>query len=390
MKRLSWSFRSFVMVVVLFTISTVATAGTPYLVTNDDSAFPFYTGVSFYTVGSGLPVYQQQVQTGAFGIGGGYFGMNRLAMLNNSTQQCIYASEANNGLIAGVSVPTLTVGGVVGGSSTDGGTSNGIGLVMNSTYLYASFSDSSTIGTFSVLPGCSLAFIGDTAVTGVQAGIINGMAIHGTMLITTYSDGSIESFDISGGTPVSNNDEQMSTATVASQGATYANSIDITSDGHFAIFGDTSTAASVEVSDISSGKLTKTKVYQTSLAISSSNIMLSPDETILYVVNTQGASVSAVFFDKSTGQFTGGGCKSPRLIGQSQSWSYLAGMGLISETGNGGGLYVAEFGGTSSIAMVALTTNGNKCSLQEVPGSPVADNNSQGLLSIGNFPPRSF
>jgi 6-phosphogluconolactonase (cycloisomerase 2 family) len=390
MKRLSWSSRSFVMVVVLFTVSTVATAGTPYLVTNDDSAFPFFTGVSFYTVGNGLPVYQQQVQTGTFGIGGGYFGMNRIAVLNNSTQECIYASEAGNGEIAGVSVGTLTVGGTASGSSTDTGTSNGIGLVMNSTYLYASFSDSSTIGTFAVQPGCSLAFIGDTSVSGVQAGIINGMAIHGAMLIATYTDGSIESFDISGGTPVSNNDKQTSTATVASQGATYANSIDITSDGHFAIFGDTSTAASVEVSDISSGKLTKTKVYQTSMAISSSNIMLSPDETVLYVVNTQGGTVSAVFFDKSTGQFSGGGCKSPRLIGLSQSWSYLAGLALISETGNGGGLYVAEFGGTSSIAMVALTTSGNKCSLQEVSGSPVADNNSHGLLSIGNFPPRSF
>src|SRR5579862_6307612 len=97
MKRLSWSFRSFVMVVALFAVSTLARAGTPYLVTNDDSAFPFYTGVSFYTVGNGLPVYQQQVQTGTFGIGGGYFGMNRIAALNTSTQQCIYASEAGNG-----------------------------------------------------------------------------------------------------------------------------------------------------------------------------------------------------------------------------------------------------------------------------------------------------
>jgi len=33
---------------------------------------------------------------------------------------------------------------------------------------------------------------------------------------------------------------------------------------------------------------------------------------------------------------------------------------------------------------------GKKCSLAEVKGSPFADPNSQGLLSIGSFPPRAF
>ena len=69
------------------------------------------------------------------------------------------------------------------------------------------------------------------------------MAIHGNIMIATYTDGSIESFNISSGTPVSNGDEQYSTATLNSQDATYPNSIDITSDGHYAIFGDTSTSA---------------------------------------------------------------------------------------------------------------------------------------------------
>src|ERR1039458_10745408 len=59
--------RSLALVVGALTVSGLATAGTQYVVTNDDSAFPFLTGVSFYTVGSnGLPVFQQQVQTGQF------------------------------------------------------------------------------------------------------------------------------------------------------------------------------------------------------------------------------------------------------------------------------------------------------------------------------------
>lgn len=386
----SWFLRSVAVMVAVLAVTGFALAGTQYVVTNDDAAFPFLTGVSFYAVGAnGLPVFQQQVQTGGFGIGGGYFGLNRIAVLNNGDQQCVYTSEAANGDIAGISVSTFTVGGSATGSDTDAGTSNGIGLAMNSTYLYASFTDSKTIGTFQVQPGCGLSFLNDTSVSGLHGGIINAMAVHGNILVATYTDGSIQSFDISGGTPLSNGDEQITSATMASQGATYANSIDITTDGHYAIFGDTSTSLSVEVSNISSGKLTKTAAYNSAVSINSSTLMLSPDETMLYVIDTQGAAVSALFFNKTTGKLSAG-CTSPALSGQSANWSYLAGMGLLSQTGNGGGVYVAEFGSSSGIATVTLSSTGQKCSLKEAQGSPASDPLSPGLLSIGTFPPRSF
>jgi hypothetical protein len=53
-------------------------------------------------------------------------------------------------------------------------------------------------------------------------------------------------------------------------------------------------------------------------------------------------------------------------------------------------VYVAEFGAPSGIAAVNLKVNGAKCTLKEASGSPVGDEYSQGLLSIGRFPPRSF
>jgi hypothetical protein len=383
-------FFQLVLLLSLLSLSRLCLAQTQYLVSNDDIAFPFTTGIGFFTIGSnGIPVFLQQIQTGQYGAGGGYFGMNRVAMLNSDGQQCVYTSEARSGEIIGINIATLTIGGMTTGSPTDGGTSNGIGLVMNGGYLYASYSDSSTIGTFAVQSGCSLTFISDIAVKGVRVGIINGMAIHGSMLVASYTDGTIESFDISGGTPLSNGDRQSSSATVSSQAATYANAIDITSDGHFAIFGDTSTGLSVEVSDISSGKLQKTTVYKSPVSISSSTILLSPDETLIYVVNTQGASVTALSFNKATGAIAAG-CTSPKLAGQSQNWSYLGGLSLISQTGNGGGVYVAEFGSVSGIATVPLTLSGSKCSLKEAPGSPTVDPNGPGLISIGTFPPRSF
>jgi 6-phosphogluconolactonase (cycloisomerase 2 family) len=221
--------------------------------------------------------------------------------------------------------------------------------------------------------------------------MINGMAIHGNMMIATFTDGSIESFDISAGTPIPNDDERYSTGTLTSQDSTYPNSIDITKDGHYAIFGDTSSSIVVEVSDISKGKLRPTSVFTSAASISSSNLILSPDESVLYVVNTQGASVSAFLFNKTTGRLTWG-CTSEPIRGQSSKWSYLGGVGLISQNGTGGGVYVAEFGAESGIAMVTLasSTTGN-CSLRETVQSPFpVVLPFGGLLSIGTFPPRNF
>lgn len=369
----------------------LATAATPYVITNDDAAFPFRTGVSFYVIAAdGSLTFQQQVQTGDYGIVGGFFGTNRISTLNNSKQGCIYASEAAVGDVVGIVASSLTVGGRAKGSDTDAGTGNGIGLAMNDTYLYASFTDSNTIGAFQVKPGCGLAFLNDTTVGGLDGGTINGMAVRGNMLIATYTDGTIESFNITGGTPISNGDKQLSTAAKTSKGATYANSVDITSDGHFAIFGDTSTLMVIEVSDISSGKLTPTKVHKSKASISSSNVLLSPDETLLYVVNTQGDSASAIFFDRTTGKLSGG-CTSNPLRGVSANWSYLGGAALMNPaSGNGAGLYVAQFGSPAGIAMIKFTSVKRKCTLQEMANSPISDSQSPGLISIGNFPPRSF
>ena len=324
------------------------------------------------------------MSTGGYGIGGGYFGANRLAVLDSSGNQCVYASEAATGDIVGIAVSTLAVTSSTFGSANDTGASNGIGLAMNGQYLYASYTDSSNIGTFLIQPNCSLSFINDVTVIGLQGGIIDAMVAHGNLLVVTYGDGSIESFNISGGTPVSNGDAQNSTAAINAQGATYPSAIDITQDGHFAIFGDTATSIVVEVSDISSGKLTPTVVYKIGFSISASNILLSPDETMLYVSDTQGDRVSAAFFNANTGVLIPG-CASGLLKGYSSNWSYLGALALASATGNGGGVYVAEFGAPCTIAMIEVSSSGGKCSLQEAPHSPQLDPNSPRVVVDWNF-----
>ena len=372
-------------------VVTVPAAGTGkqhYVVTNDDVPAPLATSVTFYNVAAnGLLTMKGKVLTGRGGIAGGYFAANRVNVLDSGNAECVYASQAASGEIVAIAIKTLKIGGHATGSKQDTGSSNGVGMATNSQYLYASFTDSNTIGTFQLQSGCKLKFVSDITVGGLQGGTIDGMVIHGNIMVATYGDGSIESFNISAGVPVSNGDEQNSTGSHG--GNTYPNGIDITQDGHFAIFGDTATSTIVEVSDISSGKLTPTVVYHLGSGISSSNILLSPDETLLYVSNTQGDKITAAFFDKSTGKLTKG-CASGHLRGYVTDWSYLGALALQNTTGTGGTVYVAEFGGPSSIAEIKVTSTGGKCTLKESPKSPVANPNSPGLLSIGSFPPRPF
>ncbi|MGA9642197.1 MAG: beta-propeller fold lactonase family protein [Terriglobales bacterium] len=381
------SFRAALLLLIAIFISllTRPAAAQDYLLTNDDS---FSNGVSFFTIGSGGALtFAMEIPGPGLGIGGGLFGMARVVAVNSGGTQCIFASEAFTNDVFWIVPGSGIAGGSAPGSQSDVGSANGIGLAANAQYVYASFSSSNTIATFQIQSACSLVFLNDVAVSGLNGGLIDGMALHGSILIASYADGSIESFNISSGTPVSNGDKQNSTASAG--GETYPNGIDITQDGHFAVFGDTSTSDVVEVSDISSGHLTQTVVYSTHSGISSSNVLLSPDETILYISNNQGDVVTAAFFDNNTGQITRG-CTSTKVRNYVQAWSYLGGMALQQISGNGGGVFVAEFGAPSTIAALNLTVKGQKCTLREASDSPTTDEYSRGLLSLGRFPPRQF
>jgi hypothetical protein len=359
-----------------------------YLFTNNDPSGKLSNSSTFFTVGAtGLLTQKAVVTTGFGGIGGGYFGMDKVKALQNGKQQCVFASDSFSGLVAGIVVSTLNVSGAFAPSATDTGQSNGVGLALSSKYLYASFTDSNTIGTFKILPDCKLKFIGDVNVLGLNGGSPDGMAIHGNLLVVTYVDGSIESFDISSGEPVSNGDQQNSTGFMRE--GVLPGGVDISSDGHFAIFGDVSVTTTVEVSDISSGKLTKTIVYHLGSRRNSSTVLLSPDETLLYIGSTQSGQIVAAFFDKTNGTLTKG-CASGPLHGFDSDWAYVGTLATATTSGTGGEVYAAEFGSPGSIAIVNVMSSSGKCTLKESPKSPAVDPQSPGLLSIGVFPPRVF
>ncbi len=361
-----------------------------FLFSNNDSP-AFTNSVTFYTIGSGgLPVRSAVVSTDGLGVGGGFFAVSRMLVVPAGTTICLFASDAGTGDIAGIDANAQTVTGNFAGSASDTGLANGIGMAANGSYLYASYSTSSTIGTFGIEAGCKLSFVSDITAVGLNGGTVTGMAVHGNLLVVSYGDGSIGTFNITGGAPVSNKDTRFSTG---SQKSHFPNGVDITADGHFAIFGDASTVGTVEIADISSGKLTKKTVpYDVTTGWNSGSVRLSPDESVIFVTNSSSGQVTAAFFDKTTGKVSAG-CTSSTLKKFYRQWVYAGRVALQSTAGTGGVVYVPEFGanGFSSIGIVEFASTGNTCSLTELPSSPVSNAiDPAALLSIDVYPPRPF
>jgi 6-phosphogluconolactonase (cycloisomerase 2 family) len=355
-----------------------AQGGTEYIVTNDDLAPELLSTLTVFAVSPRGKITEQGKIGIGLGILGGYFAAPRILSTNVGGTNCVFASAAYFGEITGVDMDTEQATGNFTGSATDSGMANGIGLAMNQTYLYAGYSSSGTIGTFAVGSDCSLSFIGDVAATGVNGGTPDGIALHGNLLIVTYEDGSMESFNTASGLPVSNDDLQLSTGYGTDN---LPDSVQITADGHYAIFGDDSTATTVEVSDISSGNLAPTIVYNLGTAFNSNNVLLSPDQTLLYVTNNSSGQVTAAFFDAATGVVSPG-CSSSTLKQFDNTWIYASGLGMASTTGSGQKLYVAEYGGPSSIGVVNVTSSGGQCTLKEDAHSPVAVEGASALMSL--------
>jgi 6-phosphogluconolactonase (cycloisomerase 2 family) len=380
-----------------------ATPASPiYLVANEDLAFPFQNEISFYLAGGTQLTLQNNVLAGGFGIQGGFFGTSRVASIPSLSAPCLYVSNAASNDLASISLQGQQLVGNFSGSQTDDGSKNGIGVSVNTNYLYASFTSSNTIGTFALQTGCGLTFLGDVSATGLQGGSVSGMAVNGKILVVAYGDGSIQSFNVDGGMPVSNNDLQNSTGYGGQINfwkgprGNMPSGVDITQDGRFAIFGDISAAATVEVSSLTAGKLAKTVPYTVGTGVDAGAIRLSPDQSLLYMANSESGTVTAAFFNPRTGKVTKG-CASPTLQGfNGRPW--LGSVVARDTSGTGNVLYVGEFGRdhfepnhgpSSAIGVLTVTSNGVSCRLTEASGSPLLSS-YPGMLSVGVYPPRPF
>ncbi len=366
-----------------------------YVSINQDISFPTPNTINFYTASATQLTLANEVSTGGFGISGGFFGTPRINSVPSLTAPCLYVSDAGSNDIASISMPSQAQVGTFSGSKTDSGSDNGIGLAVNATYLYAGYSTSNTIGAFALQNGCGLTFLGDVPAAGLQGGSISGMAVNANILVVAYGDGSIQSFNVASGLPVSNNDLRNSTGNINDPN-NMPSGVDLTQDGHYAVFGDIAFSPKIEVATISTKGLSKTVVYTAGAGVSAGNIRLSPDETLLYIANSEGGTVTAAFFNKTTGKVTAG-CTSPTLSGfNGRPW--FGNVATRDTTGTGNVLYVGEFGRAflevnhgppSAIGILTVTSNGSTCTLSEASSSPIVTA-FPGALSVGVYPPRPF
>jgi hypothetical protein len=386
-QRTRWAFA---LVALVGVAATAAASVGNFLVTNNDVPQPNppknYRGstVTFYSIGAQGALTNRTVRAaGGDGIAGGTFAYTRVVTVAQGADVCVFSSNAGTADIAAFSAATRTLLNNYLPSESDAGASNGIGLAANGSYLYAAYSTSSTLVTFQIGAGCALSYVSSLRTLGLNGGVIGGMALQGAMLVATYGDGSIASFNISAGAPQANGDEQLSTGAASDY---LPNGVTLTADGHFAIFGDASTQSTVEVSDVSSGKLKPTVVYNLGTGWNSGNVQLSPSGSWLFVTNSSGGQVTAAFFNKTTGQVRAG-CSTGVLNGFYDSWSYAGGAVLQLGAANNGFVFVPEFGsGFSSIGIVQMTVHGQQCTLAELASSPRTDDtDASSLLSLAAY-----
>jgi 6-phosphogluconolactonase (cycloisomerase 2 family) len=303
--------------------------------------------------------------TGAESAGGGYFALTAVAYAETVSNDCLFVSNGGNSTISAFTVDLSngklkTVKGSPFSYGESGRQQYGIGLASgNGTLLFAGNTNSNSISVLKISAGCAL----KAAETYSAPGSPDGMKVtpDGKFLISTYL-GQIDSFAI-----------DYSKAKLKELGPFNAQGtaagVEISCDGSTAYFGDAGTNTQVEVFSISAaGTLTEINNFTSSHGVNSNNVILSTDETRLYVSNTMSNEITTLATS------SGGGLtyESSTSLAGTLEWP----LGLaIGQTGKR--LYVSETNSPETIGVLKAKGSG----LKEVVGSPFS------VVEDGEDPP---
>ena len=389
-------------------IAPAYASGVRMVVTNDDSSSANTTTLYRIKDNQLVPSLKLKttIATGGVGDGDGFLEGQQQAFVRSGGASCLFISDAGSPDIAAINTSTGLLVGNFRGSMNDDANPGGISLLPSPDrkFLYAAyrpraFGQGSPIAVFQIGAGCGLSFVSDVRTFGSQGGGLEGMAARGNILVVGFGDGSIQSFRIRGSSLKSNHDQQNSTGFVTHNTGLGPGSVQITNDGHFAVFGDLVSNrqgdfTEIEVSDISSGKLTPTVDYgggnhsngDLGAGISSNSAVLSSDENHIYVSNVLSGQVTVLGFDPATGAVSPG-CISTPLKGFGGGFDAT---GQIAAAGVENGkdvAWVAEDGngGPSGIGILDIAFDGATCTVNESPASPAGDPNSGNLRSLTAF-----
>jgi hypothetical protein len=353
--------------------------GGHYVVTNNDPAAAANSATIFKVENMGLTV-DKVLQTGGNGGGGGDFAVTRVIIEGSGADQCLFVGDAGTSDIAGFTLPALTK---TGNFTDPDGNSNAffssLGLTARGKLLFAAYGVSINIGVFEIEPGCVLKLLGTYATPFPGLGM--RVTPNGKTLVVGYGS-PVDSFSISSKGVLTENGPYNS---IAGAG------VDITSDGKLAIFGDiTGGTTQVEIYPINPNG---TLGAETSLGgdgslgagQDSSYVWLSPNEKFLYVSNNLSKEVTSLGFTESPLGLSYVGITT---LADSGSIISIGGLTTASSSGNGGGIYVAEF--SSPNGLVGLLKINSDGTTTEVSGSPYNNGESSALLSLAAFPQRPF
>src|ERR1700753_4053550 len=101
--------------------SAPAPGSSTYVITNDDAGVVFDENTISYFLAGGSPsapslTYQNSVEVGGVGGGGGNFGAASIVTQPSSNAPCLYVSNAGSGQIGAVNIQSQQLAGVFTGS----------------------------------------------------------------------------------------------------------------------------------------------------------------------------------------------------------------------------------------------------------------------------------
>jgi hypothetical protein len=366
------SLVQFLLAAALLLMSAGSFAQSPfYVLTNDNSGTNTAT-VFNLNPNDGSLSEVLTLETGGEALGGGYFA--GVTQIITPHAACIFVSEGGNGAdIAAFSQATHYAKiGNYADVRLGGGTNMPMITNAQGNLLYAAYETTSNIGVWTINSDCSLTLaniVGSGAFLGSMAITHNGK----TLLVSYEIVEKIGSFAISG-TDLTNNGTIKAPAQISG--------IAVTNDDKVVIMG--TAYSSKHPSDLVTANLpgfTNLTVWPVGPGYSAGSIALSPEGSAgkgcLYIGNTGGGDANqsgvtgAVFTESPLGFSYVNNVVSP----QADSLGTIA---LITNTGNGGGVYAAETAG-----YVGVYAANSTCAVKLV--KETLDPNASQLISLTSW-----
>jgi 6-phosphogluconolactonase (cycloisomerase 2 family) len=303
--------------------------------------------------------------TGAESAGGSYFAETPVAYAETKTNNCLFVSNGGNSTISAFSIDLSdgklkTVKGSPFSYGESGRQQYGIGLATGGgTLLFAGNTAYNNISVLKISPACALKAVKTYSAPGSPDGL--KVTADGKFLISAFL-GVVDSFQIN-----YSKGHLKELGPFSAQGAPAG--IEISCDGSTAYFGDAGANTQVEVFSISpQGVLAEINNFTNSHGMNSNNVILSPDESKLYVSNTMSNQITTL----STS--SGGGLHYDSQTTLSGTLEWPLGM-AFGKSGNR--LFVSETNNPETIGVLKAKGKG----LKEIAGSPFS------VVANGEDPP---